>query len=151
MKNIEKYIDEIAHEMSYNDKILCENCKANIICELADGVKPFSQKECEETFKKWAMGEAKTKLIEKYRPFENTNELISEYKKRFNDENKIPNIWVKSNNGNRHLITMMTKRAVILNTTCNSIVKTVLVGMNELFNNYTFIDESPCGYEVEND
>ncbi len=75
-----------------------------------------------------------------YRPYKDTEEMIADYKKRFNISDVpsfcMPSIWVKSGN------------------ICSLITNMLLGGdvhesMEELFETRTYLDGSPCGKEIE--
>lgn len=87
----------------------------------------------------------------KYRPYENTDEMIEDFKKRakkhynanfFKCPMFYPFIWLKSKeNGDKPLCTYFG-------------VSNVLVGMKyfsleTLFKKYTYLDGSPCGKEIK--
>ena len=97
----------------------------------------------------WTWTEYRIKPEEKYRPYKNTEEMIEDFKKRFNVEvppYAMPMIWVKYKNiKDCRLITgFMAKTVVIIGSSS---------GMCNLFDCYTYLDGSTCGikdeYEVD--
>lgn len=88
-----------------------------------------------------------------YRPFKNCNELIEHFRRiwrkarRFYEEYdfnlsiEMPSIWVKNKNfGIKEMIIGFEEDVVFLHRTN--------LTMEDLFNDYTFLDGSPCGIEV---
>lgn len=77
----------------------------------------------------------------KYRPYKDTDEMIADYKERFNVSNVpsfcLPLIWVKEGSICSLITDIMPKNVILYN------------GMHErmevLFENYTYLDGSPCG------
>ena len=78
-----------------------------------------------------------------YRPFEETSELILHFQQRFEDfwpPDVEPLIWVKKkvcSGDERSLITGYDIDCVF--------IQDVWIDFSELFKNYTFLDNSPCG------
>lgn len=88
-----------------------------------------------------------------YRPFENCGELIEHWRKiwrkarRFYEEYdynlsiEMPSIWVVNKDSDiREMIIGYTGTGVLL--------PRANLTMQELLDNYTFIDNSPCGIEI---
>lgn len=91
--------------------------------------------------------------MEEYRPFENCSELIKHWRRiwrnarrfyeeyDFNLKIEMPSIWVKNKNfGIKEMIIGFEEDVVFLHRTN--------LTMEDLFNDYTFLDGSPCGIEV---
>lgn len=137
MKNFEKYIDKIAEQ---TDGFECTKCPALDDCNSGND-------DCEIAFKKWALKEVKDES--QWRPFKDTDELIAEFCKRFNIKKTnwgLPSIWVKQKGyDNEELVTDL----------CGTTVKLgiILIRLDNFFEDYTFLDGSPCGVleEVEDD
>lgn len=79
-----------------------------------------------------------------YRPYKDTDEMIADYKERFNISNVpdfcMPLIWVKHKNGAlvyRRLISAFTDACVGFYD--------ISMSVRELFDGYTYLDGSPCG------
>lgn len=80
----------------------------------------------------------------KYRPYNDTAEMITDWMERFGTyDTKVvmPPIWVKDRNDYKYHITEYFDGSVGL----FSRDETLLI---ELFKNYTYLDGSPCGKEV---
>lgn len=80
----------------------------------------------------------------KWRPYENCNEMIADFKKRFNvdcADYELPLIWVKSNSDN--LTSLITDFFIDIIFRSN-----IEVCLKDLFNDYTYLDGSPCGLEI---
>lgn len=81
----------------------------------------------------------------KWRPYENCNEMIADFKKRFNvdwaDYEK-PLIWVKLNIDN--LTSLITDFFIDVIYMSN-----LEMSLEGLFNDYTYLDGSPCGIEED--
>lgn len=79
-----------------------------------------------------------------YRPYKDTDEMIADYKERFNVSNVpafcMPLIWVK-NGDICSLITDIKTESVIIYCEEQS--------MKDLFGYYTYLDGSPCGIKEE--
>ena len=80
-----------------------------------------------------------------YRPYKDTEEMIEDFKKRFNVEvppHAMPMIWVEYKTlKERKLITGFKDKVVV-------IIASVW-GMDDLFEDYTYLDGSPCGMKEE--
>lgn len=80
-----------------------------------------------------------------YRPYKDTDEMIEDFKKRFNVEvppYALPEIWVENKFSKvRRLITGFRVISVDIYDSEWS--------MNELFNRYTYLDGSPCGMKED--
>ena len=77
-----------------------------------------------------------------YRPYKDTDEMIEDYLRRNgkpSDGNYVPSIWVKNNDG---FITLITEFGH--NHVWRSVVQQG-VSMSKLFQDYTYLDGSPCG------
>lgn len=75
-----------------------------------------------------------------YRPFEYTAELILHYQQHFNavcPPYAEPLIWVKNKNDNRYLVTGYDEKCIL--------IEDIWKDMKDLFNDYVFLDGSPCG------
>lgn len=95
---------------------------------------------------------------EKFRPYSNPEEMIEDFKKRYNayggwsgKDNPMynPLIWVKSKTtGFRHLVTDYgdDDNCDYCNRSCIWIGSFSL-GFKELFDKYTYLDGTPCGIE----
>lgn len=90
---------------------------------------------------------------EKFRPYSNPDEMIEDFKRRYNSyddwsgkDNPMynPMIWIKSKDtGFRHLVTDYGD-----NDNCNKIciwIGTPSINFKELYENYTYLDGTPCG------
>lgn len=76
----------------------------------------------------------------KSRPFEDTAELILHYQQHFNvvcPPYAEPLIWIKDKDDDRYLIKRYSEECVFVDTLC--------LTMKELFEDYVFLDGSPCG------
>lgn len=75
-----------------------------------------------------------------YRPYKDTDEMIDDYKKRFNVTHvpaiSMPFIWIKED-GATYLITEFCLRVVCLGS--------LIVSLQSLFDRFTYLDGSPCG------
>lgn len=85
----------------------------------------------------------KVKKESDYRPYGDTDELIEDWRTRFNKiiaTNYMPLIWVRSRMTSQQiLITAFNVYSVVFNGT--------RVDFRDLFDNYTYLDGSPCGKE----
>jgi hypothetical protein len=91
-----------------------------------------------------------------YRPFKDCKELIEHYQKKY--ESAVgcdiyfpslykPNIWVKSKEyGTDNLITAFDNDNESIGGSC-VFIQDIWVDMKELFDNFIFLDGSPCGLE----
>ena len=96
----------------------------------------------------------------KFRPYSNPDEMIEDFKKRYNfyggwsgKDNPMynPMIWIKSKNtGFRHLVTDYGNddNCGHCNKSCIWIGSFFLV-FKKLFEGYTYLDGTPCGIEEE--
>ena len=93
----------------------------------------------------------------KFRPYSKPNEMIEDFKKRYNSyddwsgkDNPIynPMIWIKSKTtGFRHLITDYGD-----DDNCNKSciwIGTLPIKFKELYEDYTYLDDTPCGIKEE--
>ena len=80
----------------------------------------------------------------KYRPYEDTDEMVADWKTRFKvgpwPSRSMPLVWVMSSNRIKSIITDFMKYGV----RAFGLVKT----MKELYEDYTYLDGSPRGKEV---
>lgn len=96
----------------------------------------------------------------KPRPYSNPDEMIEDFKKRYNSyggwsgkENPMysPLIWIKSKDtGFRHLVTDYGDNDNCGH--CNKIciwIGTLPINFKELYENYTYLDGTPCGITEE--
>ena len=89
---------------------------------------------------------------EYYRPYENIDEMVENFKKRvcgFDYEPSswfMPTIWIKEkNSGDKYLITGFIKDDS--NTYC-VLIGTCFVSLEVLFKSYTYLDGTPCGKQI---
>ena len=87
----------------------------------------------------------KVKKEPSYRPYQDTDELIEDWKTRFKvgqwRSHAMPLIWVRSKaTCLRTLVSGYDLYSVVFSGT--------KVGFRDLFDNYTYLDGSPCGKEV---
>lgn len=93
---------------------------------------------------------------EKFRPYSNPDEMIEDFKRRYNSyddwsgkDNPMynPMIWIKSKDtGFRHLVTDYGDNDNCGH--CNKIciwIGTPSINFKELYENYTYLDGTPCG------
>ena len=88
------------------------------------------------------------KKVEKepeYHPYRDTDEMMEDWKERFKPKDwpghSMPLVWVRSRTTSlRVLITAYNMYSVVFNGT--------RVDFRDLFDNYTYLDGSPCGKEV---
>ena len=86
---------------------------------------------------------------EKYRPYENTDEMIEDFKERakayganfFKCPMFNPTIWIKDKIENKYLIISYIKDCVY--------IEDVAKNMDDLFYCFTYLDGSPCGKKIE--
>lgn len=96
----------------------------------------------------------------KFRPYSNPDEMIEDFKKRYNSydvwsgkDNPMynPMIWIKSKTtGFRHLITDYGDDDNCSH--CNKIciwIGTLPIKFKELYENYTYLDDTPCGIKED--
>lgn len=97
---------------------------------------------------------------EKFRPYSNPDEMIEDFKRRYNSyddwsgkDNPMynPMIWIKSKDtGFRHLVTDYGDNDNCGH--CNKIciwIGTPSINFKELYENYTYLDGTPCGIKEE--
>ena len=113
----------------------------------------------------WSKGTQATDLVEeftekKFCPYSNPDEMIEDFKKRYNaydgwsgKDNPMynPLIWIKSKDtGFRYLVTDYGNddNCGHCNKSCIWI-GTISLGFTELFDDYTYLDGTPCGIEEE--
>ena len=79
-----------------------------------------------------------------YRPYKNIDEMIEDFGKRGNDWRYAPRplIWVKEkDNGSEYLITgFCTDNSVIIDN--------ISIDFSDLFEDYTYLDGTPCGKKL---
>lgn len=89
----------------------------------------------------WLLDDFRIKPEEKYRPYKNTEEMIEDFKKRFGVEvppYAMPMIWVEYKPlKERKLITGFKDKVVVIAAS--------VWGIDDLFEDYTYLDGSPCG------
>ena len=83
----------------------------------------------------------------KYRPYEDTKEMVEDFKKRFCSHTTIPQyamplIWVTFPNGPKEIVSAFGKNTVWLNGDCFMLDYIFETG-------YTYLDGSPVGKEVK--
>lgn len=94
----------------------------------------------------WEANEYRIKPESTYRPYRNTAELIEDYLRRNgrpSDGIYMPMIWVKNDDGFTTLIVEFGP---------NHVWRSVVhegVSMSKLFQDYTYLDGSPCGVKEE--
>lgn len=80
-----------------------------------------------------------------YRPYRDTEEMIADFKKRFNAKvpsYAMPMIWVRNKTfKDCRLITVFRDKVVMIIVSGED--------MKELFKDYTYLDGSPCGMKEE--
>ena len=95
----------------------------------------------------------------KFRPYSNPDEMIEDFKRRYNsrcgwsgkDNPMYPMIWIKSKaTGFRHLITDYGDDDNCSHCNKSSIwIGTLPIKFKELYENYTYLDGTPCGIKEE--
>lgn len=96
----------------------------------------------------WLGFDYRIKPESKYRPYKDTDEMIADFKRRFNAKvppYAMPMIWVKRKDDSdfAKLITEFGYSCVWLS------VNPVGITMSKLFQDYTYLDGSPCGMKEE--
>ena len=80
-----------------------------------------------------------------YRPYKDTEEMVADFKKRFNAKvppYAMPMIWVRNKTfKDCRLITVFRDKVVMIIVSGED--------MKELFKDYTYLDGSPCGIKEE--
>lgn len=93
----------------------------------------------------WRDYEYRIKPESKYRPYKDTEEMIEDFKKRFNAKvppYAMPMIWVRNKTfKDCRLITVFRDKVVMIIVSGED--------MKELFKDYTYLDGSPCGIKEE--
>ena len=134
-------------------KLLCPKKHAEVYKAWKDGAKV----EARGILNRWVIDPAprwredveyrvrQDKDAYKYRAFKDCDELIAEYEKRFYQKarcgvHRLPLIWVRSKDGSRAVITTFCKEYVNIGVIPS-------FSLEALFQNYTFLDGSPCGVE----
>lgn len=113
----------------------CENCEWESNCVIS-AICPIGGKL--EKVKK-------VKKEPSYRPYNNTEEMIADWKNRFLagqwQSYAMPLVWVMFRLTNqRILITAFNVYSVVFNG--------ITEGLRDLFDNYTYLDGSPCGKKI---
>lgn len=83
---------------------------------------------------------------EKLRPYNDTNEMIDHFNKHFElipQKYRLSILWVKDSSNTKYLITRVSEGSVTL--TLETVVYTI--SLRTLFDDYTWLDGSPCGIE----
>lgn len=83
---------------------------------------------------------------DKFRPFNNTKELIECWAQKIGYREKactMPLIWIKSKTNGYVESVVGFSLATVSIKSCACVIS-----MYELFNNYTFLDDSPCGIQT---
>lgn len=91
----------------------------------------------------WAECDYRVKEGPKYRPYENTEEMIEDFCERSGAKRSKmgePFIWVKD--GESKTLIIALEKDVVWTTNCRWT-------MEELFESYTYCDGSPCGKKVD--
>lgn len=87
------------------------------------------------------------KKEKKYRPYESIDEFVSDFIKKFNTncpKYGMPFIWVKSKETSmKHLVRSFYADVEEVGVASN------IIKLNWLFNEYEYLDGSPCGKEIE--
>lgn len=94
---------------------------------------------------------------EKFRPYKDTDEMIEDFKKRYNSyggwsgkDNPMynPMIWIKAKGAekNKYLITRFHENT---NVTMNFNQDVFTTGLPTLLDDYTYLDGTPCGIKEE--
>lgn len=87
---------------------------------------------------------------EKYRPYKDTDEMIEDFKKRYNSyggwsgkDNPMynPQMWIKSKENKKYLIMCFEEKKVTMNFA--TFIHTI--NLSTLLDDYTYLDGSPCG------
>lgn len=93
----------------------------------------------------WLSFDYRIKPESKYRPYKDTEEMIEDFKKRFNAKvppYAMPMIWVRNKTfKDCRLITVFRDKVVMIIVSGED--------MKELFKDYTYLDGSPCGMKEE--
>lgn len=93
----------------------------------------------------WDTLDYRIKPESKYRPYKDTEEMIEDFKKRFNAKvppYAMPMIWVRNKTfKDCRLITVFRDKVVMIIVSGED--------MKELFKDYTYLDGSPCGMKEE--
>ena len=96
----------------------------------------------------WVVNDYRIKPKPTYRPYKDTEEMIADFKKRFNAKvppYAMPMIWVKRKDDSdiAKLITEFGYSCVWLS------INPVGITMSKLFQDYAYLDGSPCGIKEE--
>ena len=150
----------VAYSLSYlKHCVECDECMDEIVSILSDdnqnrflisGSRTFALAylvERAETPELTSLGNGQYIERKHYRPFYNTDELIEEWDKKlgYRDPTGLakPYIWVRSKFNKDHkgcLITNFFGKYIMMNNQ--------QCFLSRLFDEYTFLDGSPCGVEV---
>ena len=125
-----KALVERGSQLNTIDEIYDENCQCRFVVEGYDYVYSLAYLVERTKEKKW-------------RPYKDTDEMINDYKKRFNvdcPEHELPLIWVKDRpSGTKNLVTAYSDEIVCLSTASYKLPK--------LFDYCIYLDGTPCGME----
>lgn len=144
-----------ADELHQDDAVILAHTMKDLIDDVSNirlppsAIYKIEPIDCEERFtNEGGESYALAYLIEcaeekKQRPYKDTDEMIADYKKRFNadcPEYKLPLIWVKDRTGDTvNLVTVYSDKTVCLSATSYE--------LPTLFDYCTYLDGSPCGME----
>lgn len=84
----------------------------------------------------------------KFRPYKDTDEMVEDFKERFNvsvPSYEMPLIWVKTKDADKKYLIVHFASAL---TICYN-VEVFTPTLEELAEDYTFLDGSPCGIEED--
>lgn len=125
-----KALVERSSSLNTIDEIYDENCQCRFVVEGYDYVYSLAYLVERAEEKKW-------------RPYKNCNEMIADFKKRFNvccPDYAVPLIWVKLNVG--------TLTSLVTDFCIDKIYMSNLeMYLEGLFKYYTYLDGTPCGIE----
>lgn len=96
----------------------------------------------------WSDSQYRVKPEEKYRPYNDTEEMIEDFRKKVGmgyPKLFLPSVWVKRKDGSdfAKLITEFGYSCVWLSINLAGIT------MSKLFQDYTYLDGSPCGMKED--
>ncbi len=125
-----KALVERGSRLSTIDEIYDENCQSRFVVEGYDYVYSLAYLVERAEERKW-------------RPYKNTDEMIADFKKRFNIQcanYELPLIWVQEKNTAYKRFIANFYGAVVGMTDDTKL-------LSKLFNRYTYLDGTPCGVE----
>lgn len=135
------------HKNSWLTKDICEDCFKKIFGKPEES-HIIEQNTGENGIESDVLNISGSVSENQYRPFKDTAELISHYEKHFNVDYPSfyePLIWVKAkDDDSRIFITGFNEYYVQIHT-----IETRWISMKELFENYVFLDNNPCGKKEE--